>query len=137
MPVEDRTHVRTEPDTGLLDSLDDSACESLRLLPRGCTTAGRWTGSPPWSTPCRRSRSAPLEAKAATPELKAAQRQFFVLLTGCLIGKDTGPGCPTPLLAVGEERLRHSSAPRDRRRAGRRRGRRPPTRAPAADAAAH
>ena len=49
----------------------------------------------------------PPEAKAATPELKAAQRQFFVLLYRLLIGKDTGPRLPTLLLAVGEERLRH------------------------------
>ena len=49
----------------------------------------------------------PPEARAGTPELKAAQRQFFVLLYRLLIGKDTGPRLPTLLLAVGEERLLH------------------------------
>ena len=49
----------------------------------------------------------PPDAKAATPELKAAQRQFFALLYRLLIGKDTGPRLPTLLLAVGEDRLRH------------------------------
>ena len=49
----------------------------------------------------------PPEAKAATPELKAAQRAFFVLLYRLLVGQDTGPRLPTLLLAVGADRVRH------------------------------
>ena len=41
-----------------------------------------------------------------TPELKAAQRQFFVLLYMLLVGRDTGPRLPTLLLAIGSARVR-------------------------------
>ena len=42
----------------------------------------------------------PIEA-APTPELKLAQREWFILLYRLLISKDTGPRLPTLLLAVG------------------------------------
>ncbi len=108
MPVEDRTHVRTEPDTELLSSLDERARESLRLLAEGLKDSWSLDGltSLVYAVP-KVQAGLPPEAKAATPELKAAQRQFFVLLYRLLIGKDTGPRLPTLLLAVGEERLRH------------------------------
>ena len=41
-----------------------------------------------------------------TPELKVAQRTFFVLVYTLLIGKDTGPRLPTLLLAAGIGRVR-------------------------------
>lgn len=47
-----------------------------------------------------------MDAKAATPELKAAQRAFFALLYRLLVGRDTGPRLPTLLLAVGRDRIR-------------------------------
>ena len=48
-----------------------------------------------------------LEADAEpTPELKVAQRQFFVLLYRLLVGRDTGPRLPTLLLAIGSARVR-------------------------------
>ena len=108
MPVEDRTHVRTEPDTELLASLDEPARESLRLLAEGLKDSWSLDGltSLVYAVP-KVQAGLPPEAKAATPELKAAQRQFFVLLYRLLIGKDTGPRLPTLLLAVGEDRLRH------------------------------
>ena len=107
MPVEDRTHVRTEPDTELL-SFDEPGRESLRLLAEGLKDSWSLDGltSLVYAVP-KVQAGLPPEAKAATPELKAAQRQFFVLLYRLLIGKDTGPRLPTLLLAVGEERLRH------------------------------
>jgi lysyl-tRNA synthetase, class I len=108
MPDQERTHVRTEPDRALLDGLDDRARESLRLLAEGLHE--RWSldglTALVYAVP-KVQAGLPPEAKAATPELKAAQRQFFVLLYRLLIGKDTGPRLPTLLLAVGEDRLRH------------------------------
>src|SRR3954468_11930751 len=108
MPEQERTHVRTEPDLGLLDALDDRARESLRLLAGGLRE--RWSldglTALVYAVP-KIQAGLPPEAKAATPELKAAQRQFFVLLYRLWIGKDTGPRLPTLLLAVGKERLRH------------------------------
>ena len=41
-----------------------------------------------------------------TPELKAAQRAWFILLYQLLAGKDTGPRLPTLLLALGQDRIR-------------------------------
>jgi lysyl-tRNA synthetase class 1 len=41
-----------------------------------------------------------------TPELKVAQRKFFVLLYRLLVGRDTGPRLPTLLLAIGADRVR-------------------------------
>jgi lysyl-tRNA synthetase, class I len=108
MPEQERTHVRTEPDLELLDALDDRARESLRLLAEGLRE--RWSldglTALVYAVP-KIQAGLPPEAKAGTPELKAAQRQFFVLLYRLLIGKDTGPRLPTLLLAVGEERLLH------------------------------
>jgi lysyl-tRNA synthetase class 1 len=108
MPAQDRTHVRSEPDRELLDSLDEPARESLRLLADGLHD--RWSldglTALVYAVP-KIQAGLPPEARAATPELKAAQRRFFVLLYRLLIGKDTGPRLPTLLLAVGEDRLRH------------------------------
>ena len=42
-----------------------------------------------------------------TPELKEAQRAFFILLYRRLIGRDTGPRLPTLLLAAGPARIRN------------------------------
>jgi lysyl-tRNA synthetase class 1 len=50
-------------------------------------------------------RGLPIEA-APTPELKLAQREWFILLYRLLISKDTGPRLPTLLLAVGQDRIR-------------------------------
>jgi lysyl-tRNA synthetase class 1 len=47
----------------------------------------------------------PLDSPA-TPELKTAQRELFVLLYELLVGKDTGPRLPTLLLALGQDRIR-------------------------------
>jgi lysyl-tRNA synthetase class 1 len=107
MPEQDRTHVRTEPDTALLAGLDEQARESLRLLAEGLHD--RWSldglTALVYAVP-KIQAGLPPEARAATPELKTAQRQFFVLLYRLLIGRDTGPRLPTLLLAVGEDRLR-------------------------------
>ena len=51
----------------------------------------------------------PLDVKP-TPELKAAQRQFFVLLYRLLVGSETGPRLPTLLLAAGPEAVRRQVA---------------------------
>jgi lysyl-tRNA synthetase class 1 len=51
-------------------------------------------------------RGLPISAPP-TPELKAAQRDWFILLYRLLIGKDTGPRLPTLLLALGRDRVRY------------------------------
>jgi lysyl-tRNA synthetase, class I len=46
-----------------------------------------------------------------TPELKAPQRAWFILLYQLLIGKDTGPRLPTLLLALGQDQIRRLLTP--------------------------
>lgn len=109
VPADQRTIVREEPDHDLLKSLDEASQRSLRLLLDGL--AEHWSldglshlvygvpkvqaGFPADATP-----------KELPPEIKTAQRSFFVLLYHLLVGRDTGPRLPTLLLAVGQERVR-------------------------------
>ncbi len=103
---QDRTRPRTEADIALLASMSESDRQALKLLLEGL--AGNWSlnglttllyGVPktqlglPHDTP-------------ATPELKAAQRAWFIQLYRLLIGNDTGPRLPTLLLALGVDRVR-------------------------------
>jgi lysyl-tRNA synthetase class 1 len=106
VPAEQRTRVRREPDRELLDSLDDTQRESLRLLCEGL--AGHWSldGLTTLVYGVPKSQAGfPVDAKP-TPELKAAQRGFFALLYRLLVGRETGPRLPTLLLAVGADRVR-------------------------------
>jgi lysyl-tRNA synthetase class 1 len=98
--------VRTAPDAERLAALTPAESASLRLLLDGLDES--------WSLPGltallygvpKLERGLPLDAPA-TPELKAAQRVFFVLLYELLVGADAGPRLPTLLLSVGRERIR-------------------------------
>lgn len=106
VPEEQRTRVRETPDAELLGSLDDEGREALRLLLAGLDDNWSLDGLTGlvYGVPKVRAGLAP-DAKP-TPELKAAQRAFFVLLYRLLVGRDTGPRLPTLLLAVGAERVR-------------------------------
>ena len=106
LPAEERTHVRTEPDTERLAALSATQHEALKLLLDGLDTH--------WSLPALTSLlygvpklQAGLDLDApASPELKVAQRELFALLYLLLVGRDTGPRLPTLLLALGQERIR-------------------------------
>ncbi|TDC13507.1 lysine--tRNA ligase [Streptomyces sp. 8K308] len=106
MPAETRTRVRAEPDGELLASLDERQRESLALLRDGL--ADHWSldglTTLVYGVP-KIQAGLPADAKP-TPELKAAQREFFVLVYRLLVGGDTGPRLPTLLLAVGADRVR-------------------------------
>lgn len=104
VPAESRTHIRSELDRELLKSLTDDQRASLDLLLERLPE--RWNladlTSVLYAVPKLR---AGLAADAApTPELKVAQREFFILLYQLLVGRDTGPRLPTLLLALGRER---------------------------------
>ncbi|MEU4327168.1 lysine--tRNA ligase [Nonomuraea dietziae] len=106
VPAEQRTSVLAEPDADLLAGLGDEQRESLRLLLEGLDEHWSLEGLTAlvYGVP---KLQAGLSADAkATPELKAAQREFFVLLYTLLVGRDTGPRLPTLLLAVGADRVR-------------------------------
>ncbi|MBC9820956.1 lysine--tRNA ligase [Terrabacter sp. MAHUQ-38] len=107
VPAEDRTIVRSSPDTELLGSLDEQQRESLRLLVEGLDDHWSLDGLTHlvYGVP-KIQRGIDPEAKVKDPELSAAQRAFFVLVYRLLVGKDTGPRLPTLLLAVGADRVR-------------------------------
>jgi lysyl-tRNA synthetase class 1 len=107
VPAEDRTIVRTEPDTELLGSLDEQQRESLRLLADGLDEHWSLDGLTHlvYAVP-KIQRGLDPEAKVKDPELSAAQRTFFVLVYRLLVSRDTGPRLPTLLLAVGADRVR-------------------------------
>lgn len=106
MPEEAHTRLLAEPDTALLDSLDDTDRESLRLLLDGLEQDWSLDGltSLVYGVP-KIQAGLPMDTKP-TDELKAAQRRFFALLYRLLVGSDTGPRLPTLLLAAGPEKVR-------------------------------
>jgi lysyl-tRNA synthetase class 1 len=106
VPDEQRTHVRTEPDTELLASLDDERRADLALL--AARLGEQWSlpglTSLVYGVPKIRL-GLPMDTKP-TPELKVAQREFFSLLYRLLVGRESGPRLPTLLLSLGAERVR-------------------------------
>ncbi len=106
VPDEERTKIREEPDEALLASLSEEDRRALKLLTG--QMADNWShdglttllyGIP------KLTRGLPISAPP-TPELKVAQRTWFILLYRLLIGKDTGPRMPTLLMALGQDRVR-------------------------------
>jgi lysyl-tRNA synthetase, class I len=106
MAADQRTVVREEPDEELLATLSPTERDSLTMLLDRLDeywSLDRLT-TLVYAIP---KLQAGLEMDAEpTPELKAAQRQFFVLLYTLLVGRDTGPRLPTLLLAIGSARVR-------------------------------
>jgi lysyl-tRNA synthetase class 1 len=102
-----RTRVLSEPDTALLNSLDDQQRDGLRLLREGLGSHWSLQGLTTlvYAVP-KMQLGLPLDIKP-TPELKVAQRTFFALVYRLLVGRDTGPRLPTLLLVVGAERAEH------------------------------
>jgi lysyl-tRNA synthetase class 1 len=106
MAADQRTVVRGEPDEELLASLSPMERDSLAMLLDRLDEYWSLDGLTTlvYAIP---KLQAGLEMDAEpTPELKAAQRQFFVLLYTLLVGRDTGPRLPTLLLAIGSARVR-------------------------------
>ena len=111
MDPETRTQVATEPDAELLAGLDEDERRSLQHLVEGLdehwSLAGLTTllyGVP------KVVLGLPMDV-APTPELKAVQRKFFILLYRLLTGRETGPRLPTLLLSIGADRVRSLVAP--------------------------
>ena len=106
LPVEQRTRVLDKPDLELLDSLDADQRRSLDLLLAGLAEHWSLEGLTTlvYGVP-KRMLGLPPDVKP-TPELKAVQRTFFVLLYRLLVGRETGPRLPTLLLATGADRVR-------------------------------
>ncbi len=102
----DRTQVRDDPDTDRLATLTEEEQGAVKLLTEGMAADWSLDGLTTllYGIP-KLLRGLPIAAPP-TPELKVAQRAWFVLLYQLLIGKDTGPRLPTLLLALGQDRIR-------------------------------
>ncbi|WP_433546286.1 lysine--tRNA ligase [Streptomyces sp. CA-294286] len=106
VPADQRTLVRSEPDTQTLGALGDADRESLRLLVEGLDSHWSLEGLTTLVYGVPKIQAGLAADAKPTPELKVAQRTFFALLYQLLVGRDTGPRLPTLLLAVGAERVR-------------------------------
>ncbi|SEO15527.1 lysine--tRNA ligase [Actinacidiphila rubida] len=106
VPADQRTVVRSEPDTERLAALGEAERGALKLLLDGLDAHWSLDGLTTlvYAVPKVQAGLEP-DAKP-TPELKSAQRAFFVNLYELLVGRDTGPRLPTLLLAVGQDRAR-------------------------------
>lgn len=107
VPAEQRTVVRSEPDTGRLAGLEESQRGALKLLLDGLDSHWSLDGLTTLVYAVPKVQAGLDPDVKPTPELKAAQRTFFALLYELLVGRDTGPRLPTLLLAVGQDRVRH------------------------------
>jgi len=115
MSDEERTVVRTSPDTGRLASLTDEERDAIAILLNGKQSQlpkleDVWSldglTHQVYGVPKVQRGLAADQIVKGDKELGAAQRQFFKLVYNLLVDKDTGPRLPTLLLAVGAERVR-------------------------------
>ncbi|MGH3886180.1 MAG: lysine--tRNA ligase [Pseudonocardiaceae bacterium] len=103
---QDRTQARTEPDTALLARLNESDRHALKLLSEGLADNWSLDGLTTLLYGVPKAQLGLPADTPPTPELKTAQRTWFILLYRLLIGNDTGPRLPTLLLALGIDRVR-------------------------------
>jgi lysyl-tRNA synthetase class 1 len=107
MDPADRTVVRREPDLDRLAGLTDPERDAIKIFTE---RMGDFWSLPGLTTLVygipKLQRGLPLDAPP-DPEIKAAQRVWFILLYQLLVGKDQGPRLPTLLLALGQDRIRY------------------------------
>jgi lysyl-tRNA synthetase class 1 len=101
---EDRTTVRTEFNDEAWRGLDEQTREGVRMLAE--RMAGAWTlaGLTRLVYAIPKLLNGLDEDAPPSPELKKAQRTFFVALYQLLCSTDTGPRLPTLLLSIGQDR---------------------------------
>lgn len=110
VPVEDRTVVRSEPDTARLTSLSEREATWLRLLVEGLdeVAGGGELDLEPVTTLVygvpKLAHGLAVDADP-TDEVKADQKEFFRLLYNLLVDKDRGPRLPTLIVALGADRV--------------------------------
>jgi lysyl-tRNA synthetase, class I len=106
LAADQRTRLRPEPDRAALAALADSERGALKLLLGGLDAHWSLEGLSQLVYAVPKLQAGLTADAKPTPELKAAQRAFFVLVYRLLIGRDTGPRLPTLLLAAGPDRVR-------------------------------
>ena len=106
VPAEDRTTVRSEPDTVAIEALSSQEREWLSLLLQGLQgdleleqVTALVYGVP------KLARGLALDEKP-TDEVKADQKEFFRLLYHLLVDAERGPRLPTLIVALGADRVR-------------------------------
>lgn len=106
VPAEDRTQVRSAPDTERLAALSADEQRWLEIfldrLPSPLDLDG--VTAVVYGTP-KIARGLGVD-DAPTDEVKADQKEFFKLLYNLLVDADRGPRLPTLVLALGEEKVR-------------------------------
>jgi lysyl-tRNA synthetase class 1 len=104
LPAGQRTVVRESFDSGQWEQLDGPTRDGVGILVRGL--AGAWTldglTTLVYAVP-KLMLGQPADA-APTPEVKAAQREFFRALYRLICNADTGPRLPTLMLSIGLDR---------------------------------
>lgn len=106
VPVEDRTVLLTAPNTERLTRLSYDEWNAIDSLLTGLDSHWSLEGLTKLVYAVPKALAGLSPDTKPTPELKAAQRAFFVLLYELLVGRDTGPRLPTLLLAIGKDRVR-------------------------------
>ncbi len=103
----DRTLVRAETDRELLEALPSGQREALTLLAQRLESDWSLAGltSLVYGIP-KVQQGLTLDEKKLSPQVKAAQREFFATLYQLLLGASTGPRLPTLLLCLGPDRVR-------------------------------
>ncbi|MCD6638477.1 MAG: lysine--tRNA ligase [Nocardioides sp.] len=106
VPAEERTQVRTAPDTERLAALSADEQRWLEIfldrLPSPLDLDG--VTAVVYGTP-KIARGLDVD-DAPTDEVKADQKEFFKLLYNLLVDADRGPRLPTLVLALGEDKVR-------------------------------
>jgi lysyl-tRNA synthetase class 1 len=103
LPVAERTVVRTEFNAAAWEDLDERTQEGVRLLTAELDS--RWSLADlttlVYGVP-KQLLGLPEDTKP-TPQLKKAQRSFFIALYRLLCSSDTGPRLPTLMLSIGQD----------------------------------
>ncbi|GHO44656.1 lysine--tRNA ligase [Ktedonospora formicarum] len=111
LPEDERTTIRTSFDAEAYTQLPESEQAALHLLVEEFENA--------WSLDAltdlmyripKQVRGLPADAPA-TPELKQAQRAFFVAIYTLICASDTGPRIPTLMLSLGKEKVKSLLTP--------------------------
>jgi lysyl-tRNA synthetase class 1 len=106
VPADERTNVRSEPDTERLSSLTEDEELWLRIF------LDRLPAEPDLDSVTAVVYGTPKVARglgfddAPTDQVKADQKDFFRLLYNLLVSADRGPRLPTLVLALGTEKVR-------------------------------
>lgn len=106
LPPEERTTIRAEFNSAAWRELDEQTQKGVRILDERLEDTWTLEGVTRLVYAVPKHLGGLPEDAPPSPELKKAQRAFFVALYRLLCSSDTGPRLPTLLLSIGPERAR-------------------------------